>query len=124
MQQYCCGRFNHTSSGTIECDIAVTAALLHDIGKAQTFSDNLSRTAIGSLAVHDALTLEICAKPLAKLSEVHPHIANQLRHAWTCASPNARYGFTPETRVAKQLQIADRRNSTEISRPHTNKVRT
>jgi 3'-5' exoribonuclease len=97
--------------GTIECDIAKTAALLHDIGKTQTLSDNLSRTAIGSIADHDALTLEICAEPLAQLSQNHPHVANQLRHAWTCASPNARYGFKAKTRVAKQLQRADNQNA-------------
>ena len=93
--------------GTIEHDIALTAALLHDIGKTQTMSDNLGRTTIGSLADHGALTLELCAEPLSHLSKEHPYIANQLRHAWTCASPNARYGFKPKTRVARQLQIAD-----------------
>ncbi|MDO6693906.1 HDIG domain-containing protein [Aliiglaciecola sp. 3_MG-2023] len=97
--------------GTIECDIVKAAALLHDIGKTQTLSDNLSRTAIGSLADHDALTLEICAEPLASLSREHPHIANQLRHAWTCASPNARYGFKAKTRVARQLRRADNQNA-------------
>lgn len=97
--------------GTIEHDIALTAALLHDIGKTQTLTDNLGRTAIGGLAAHDALTLELCAKPLAVLSQDHPHIANQLRHAWTCGSPNARYGFTPKTRVAIELQRADNINA-------------
>ena len=102
---------NEFANGTVEHDIAITAALLHDIGKTQTLSDNLNRTAIGSLADHDALTLEICAESLAQLSLDHPHIANQLRHAWTCASPNARYGFRPKTRVARELQIADNRNA-------------
>ena len=97
--------------GTTEYDIAITAALLHDIGKTQTFSTSLNRTALGSVADHDSLTLEICAQPLSDLSNEHPHIANQLRHAWTCASPKARYGFTPQTRVAKQLQIADSLNA-------------
>lgn len=93
--------------GTIEHDVAITAALLHDIGKTQTLTDNFGRTAIGGLAGHDALTLEVCAEALAKLSQAHPHVANQLRHAWTCGSPNARYGFTPQTRVARELQRAD-----------------
>jgi 3'-5' exoribonuclease len=95
------------TQGTIEHDVAITAALLHDIGKTQTLTDNFGRTAIGGLTGHDALTLEICAEPLAKLSQEHPHVANQLRHAWTCGSPNARYGFTPQTRVARELQRAD-----------------
>lgn len=95
------------TQGTMDHDIALTAALLHDIGKTQTLSDKLGRTAIGSLADHGALTLELCAEPLSLLSTEHLYVANQLRHAWTCASPNARYGFKPRTRVARYLQIAD-----------------
>lgn len=95
----------------IEYDIAITAALLHDIGKTQTLTDTFNRTSIGSMAGHDALTLEICALPLALLSKQHPHVVNQLRHAWTSGSPNARYGFKPKTRVATELQRADRQNA-------------
>jgi 3'-5' exoribonuclease len=97
--------------GTIEYDVAVTAALLHDIGKTQTLTDNFGRTAIGSIVDHEALTLEICASQLTSLSIEHPHVANQLRHAWTCGSPNARYGFKPRTRVATELQRADNLSS-------------
>lgn len=91
----------------IECDIAVVAALLHDIGKVWTLEPQLSRTPIGSWVGHDYLTLEICAKPLKKLSEAQANLANQLRHAWTCHSPKARYGFKPRTRVARYLQRVD-----------------
>lgn len=67
--------------GTMKFDIAITAALFHDLGKKQTLNDNVSRTAIGSLIDHDALTLELCAEQLAVLSQNHPHVANHLRHA-------------------------------------------
>ncbi|MEM7360280.1 MAG: TraI domain-containing protein [Pseudomonadota bacterium] len=90
-----------------EQDIAVVAALLHDIGKVWTLKPQLRRTPMGSLVGHDYLTLEVCAKPLKKLSEAAPGFANQLRHAWTCHSPKARYGFKPRTRVAKYLQRVD-----------------
>jgi 3'-5' exoribonuclease len=92
---------------TFEQDIAVVAALLHDIGKTLTMTPDCTRTAIGSLVDHGQLTLEICAEPLKSLEKVAPAMAHQLRHAWTCYSPKARYGFTPKTRVAKHLQRAD-----------------
>lgn len=91
----------------VECDIAVVAALLHDIGKVWTLKPQLSRTPVGSLVCHDYLTLEVCANPLKRLSERAPGLANQLRHAWTCHSPRARYGFKPRTRVARYLQRVD-----------------
>ncbi|MGJ8680566.1 HD domain-containing protein [Paraglaciecola sp.] len=90
-----------------EQDIAVVAALLHDIGKTLTLTPDGTRTAIGSLVDHDQLTLEICAEPLKLLESIAPAMAHQLRHAWTCYSPKARYGFTPKTRVAKHLQRVD-----------------
>ena len=92
---------------TLERDIAVTAALLHDIGKVRTMRPNISRTQTGRLVDHSQLTLEICAWPLKILAEVAPGIADQLRHAWTCYSPKARYGFKPKTRVALLLQRVD-----------------
>ena len=95
----------------IERDIAVVAALLHDIGKVYTLTPDMTRTAIGSLVDHNQLTLEICAEPLAELDAAAPHIANQLRHAWTCYSPGSRYGFKPKTRVANYLQKSDKSSS-------------
>ncbi|WP_438863293.1 HD domain-containing protein [Neptunicella sp.] len=95
----------------LERDIAVTAALLHDIGKTQTLTPDLTRTAIGQLVDHSHLTLEICANPLRTLALSAPTIANQLRHAWTCHSPRARFGFKPRTRVAKFLQKVDKQSA-------------
>jgi len=89
-------------------DIAVVAALLHDVGKTQTLTAELTRTAIGQLVDHDDLTLELCASALQKLQSTNNFFAHQLRHVWTCSSPGARYGFKPKTQVAKKLQLYDR----------------
>ena len=99
----------------IERDIAVVAALLHDIGKTYTLTPDMTRTAIGTMVDHNQLTLEICAEPLAELDASAPHIANQLRHAWTCYSPGARYGFSATTRVANYLKEADKASAKRVS---------
>lgn len=99
---------NDNSRSTQERDLAIVAALLHDVGKTQTIDPKFSRTDVGKLVDHDDLTLELCAKALKELSEHHPRFANHLRHAWTCATPGSRYGFQAKTRTAKQLQLFDR----------------
>jgi 3'-5' exoribonuclease len=91
----------------LERDVAVVAALLHDIGKVKTMSPDIKRTQTGRLVDHSQLTLEICAWPLKNLADFAPAIADQLRHAWTCYSPKSRYGFKPKTRVAHLLQRVD-----------------
>lgn len=68
---------------------------------------DMQRTDIGTLVDHDDLTLEICAPALSKLSAIDATIANELRHAWTCSSHNARYGFKPKTIIAQKLQDYD-----------------
>lgn len=95
------------SLSQLDRDIGVVAALCHDIAKTQTLTSSMQRTEIGVLVDHDDLTLEICAPGLKKLEATHSVLANQLRHAWTCASPNARYGFKAQTQVAKLLQRYD-----------------
>lgn len=94
-----------------EADIVITVALLHDIGKVKTLSENLALTKTGSLIEHDDLTLEICASALSFLHEKDSETANILRHCWTFASPNARYGFKPKYHVAKIIQESDYQNS-------------
>ncbi|WP_371194632.1 HD domain-containing protein [Glaciecola sp. SC05] len=89
-------------------DLAIVAALLHDIGKTQTLTPKLSRTSVGSLVDHNDLTLELCAAALSELSKHHAGFANHLRHVWTCATPGARYGFKPKSRIARLLQLYDR----------------
>ena len=92
-------------------DVGVVSALLHDIGKTQTMTADLKRTAIGDLIDHDDLTLELCGPALSKLERVHSNLANQLRHAWTCESPGSRYGYKAKTLVAKRLRFFDNQSA-------------
>ena len=92
-------------------ELGIVAALCHDVSKTQTLTASMQRTEVGSLVDHDDLILEICAPGLKKLDVRNADLANQLRHAWTCASPNARYGFKAKTLVAKKLQMYDRESS-------------
>ncbi len=94
-----------------ERDIAIVAALLHDIGKTKTLSTNGTRTALGMSVDHDELTLEICAPALAELDKVEAKTAMLLRHIWTCASPNSRYGYQAITPIATALQQADKQSA-------------
>ncbi|MEQ3657361.1 MAG: HDIG domain-containing metalloprotein [Glaciecola sp.] len=95
----------------IKRDLAIVASLLHDIGKTQTFTSDGKRTDIGYLIDHQDLTLEICAPALGKLAKSYPNYANELRHAWTCASPGARYGFKAKTSLARRLRVSDRESA-------------
>ena len=98
-----------------EYDIAIVAALLHDIGKTKTITTNGTRTAIGMMVDHDELTLEICGFALAQLDKREPHTAMLLRHVWTCASPNARYGYQAITPIATALQAADKKSASNVN---------
>lgn len=91
----------------VDRDTAIVAALLHDIGKTITMTPEMKRTPLGGLVDHAQLTLEICANALSELDKQAPGIGYQLRHAWTCYSPNSRYGNKPKTLIAKTLQRAD-----------------
>lgn len=95
-----------------EKDLAIIAALLHDIGKTQTMTADLTRTSLGNLVDHDSLTLELCSKALAEMDLLSPGFGNQLRHAWTCASPGSRYGFKAQTLLAEMLRECDSESAT------------
>lgn len=92
-------------------DVLITAALLHDIGKAKTLTQTMRRTSLGRLVDHDEMTLEICAAALRWLDAEDPSAAILLRHIWTCSSPGARYGYKAETYLAPALQLADQMSS-------------
>ena len=89
-------------------DVAITAALLHDIGKVKTLTAKMRRTPVGRWVDHDALTLEICSNALAALELLDENSATLLRHIWTCTSPGARYGYKAATPIACAVQSADR----------------
>lgn len=92
----------------VERDIAIVAALIHDIGKTRTLSPTGHRTHLGSVVDHDELTLEICAKAFTRLDKFEPQSAVMLRHILTCASPGNRYGYEAITPIAAKLQLADK----------------
>lgn len=90
-----------------ERDIAIVAALIHDIGKTRTLGANGKRTHLGTLVDHEELTLEICAKAFSRLDKFEPQSALMLRHILTCASSGNRYGYEAITPIASKLQMAD-----------------
>jgi len=97
-------------------DLAITAALLHDIGKVKTLSAQIKRTRVGQWVDHDSLTLEICSNALLSLGQYNEKYATLLRHVWTCASPGARYGYRAATPIANAVQNADNL-SASMNRP-------
>lgn len=107
---------NELKNNDEERDLAIVAALLHDIGKTQTFTSNGERSAIGYIIDHNDLTLEVCASPLKILHTKHAGLANRLRHAWTCASPGSRYGFKAKTLTANLLKRFDRQSASKATK--------
>ncbi len=97
-------------------DVLITAALLHDIGKAKTLNPNMRRTSLGKLVDHDEMTLELCAPALRWLDVEDAAAAILLRHIWTCSSPGSRYGYKAETYLAPALQLADQMSSQVVKR--------
>ena len=89
-------------------DIAVVAALLHDIGKVRTLGINLETTALGKVVGHDSLTFEICALALRDLDKSWSSASYTLRHVWSCATPGAKYGFEPNCTIANIIRYADK----------------
>ena len=65
-----------------ERDVAVVAALFHDIGKIRT--NTLGRlTPEGYWVHHNALTLEVLADHLRSLDQESPEAGHMLRHIWS-----------------------------------------
>lgn len=92
----------------VEIDLAITGAILHDIGKIKSIDGRMRRTDTGKWVDHGALTLEICSSGLATLDKYNSLFANILRHVWTCKSPGARYGYDSKLAIADAVQLADR----------------
>lgn len=90
-------------------ELAVCAALLHDIGKVRTL-DRKGGNLIGALIGHDLLTLELLAQPLAQLDQTWPDGAIALRYllSWKLQCFG---GKTPMMTIAEIVQTADRVSS-------------
>lgn len=101
-----------------EREIAVVAALLHDIGKVRTLKPDISTTQLGKMVAHDDLTLEICASALKELDKTWPEASYTMRHVWTCASSGAKYGFERNCSIANIIQFADRQSVDRFNESH------
>jgi len=87
-------------------DMAIIGALLHDIGKIWAFN-HMRRTNIGHLVDHQALTLEVIALQMQRLTATWPDAALALRHILTCRSIK-RWGYEPRMAIASVVQMADK----------------
>jgi 3'-5' exoribonuclease len=90
-----------------EQEIAIVAALLHDIGKVSVFNINGTYTKLGKMVNHDALTLKVCATALKALDDSWRDASYTLQHAWTCASSGSKNGFKPMCSIASKVRYAD-----------------
>ena len=97
----------HTYRNNDERDIAVVAALLHDIGKVRTLKADTSTTQLGKMVGHDDLTLEVCATALKELDKDWLDASYTLRHVWTCATPGSKYGYEQNCNIARIVQKED-----------------
>lgn len=91
-------------------DLAVTAALFHDIGKVVTLRGT-GRFCLESVVLdHNALTLEILAPHLKTLDAINKEMATALRYLWTWR--NYRRGAVhPALTIAEAIAAADRISS-------------
>ncbi len=83
----------------VEADIAIVAALLHDIGKTRTFSQSGNWSNAGHYTHHEAITLEILAPHLQMLEATWPTGANTLRHALSWRSHSHKFPAFPGTHL-------------------------
>ncbi|CRI67881.1 conserved hypothetical protein [Thiocapsa sp. KS1] len=100
--------------------LVVAAALLHDIGKTRTYTNEGRRTPLGDALEHEALTLEILAVHLARLDRDWPIGGRRLRLLLTWRSgPETRL---PPDALIELVRTADRLSARfdlgeEMSRP-------
>ena len=93
-----------------ERDLAIVAALLHDIGKVKCFDIGGKRTISGHVLDHNIITLELLATQLARLDNVWPDGAVALRYLLTWRT-GRRILSVPLLTVAEAVAAADRLSS-------------
>ena len=91
-----------------EREIAVVAALVHDVGKLYTLAGTPEADIRKRLVEHDGLTLELLAPALADLDAEWADAGLALRHILTAKSPGARYGIPERSAMAIAVRCADR----------------
>jgi 3'-5' exoribonuclease len=69
--------------GYDKVELAIAAALFHDVAKIRTIAAEGKLTPTGYLIGHDFLTLEVLAPHLKTLDKIYPDIANALRYIWS-----------------------------------------
>jgi len=92
----------------IEKELGVIAALLHDISKTRTMTNNHRKTTLGYVVEHDLLTLEVLAAHLRELDRTWPDGATALRYLLTWKNSKHSLPLLP---VAEAVQAADRVSS-------------
>lgn len=88
-------------------DLAVVGALLHDLGKFRTSTDDPIARRLATLVGHERLTPEILAEPLRSLDAAWPEAGTILRYVWTgrCLKQEC---LSTATLVAAIVRTADR----------------
>lgn len=96
------------TSNALERDLAVTAGLLHDIGKIRTFSATQTRTRLGYVVDHEELTFEVLSPWINELK-------NQWRDGYIALhqllGSERTYADYPESSLRQLLRMADRRSA-------------
>lgn len=98
--------------GGVDPDVAVTGALLHDIGKAQTYTTDPvapDLTDIGRLEGHIVIGYEIVQRVLARIDGFPDETARALRHIVLSHHGKQEYGspVVPQTREAVLVHHVD-----------------
>lgn len=107
----CAVRVDRWLEGEAHRGVASVAALLHDPGKVRTLSGDMTRTVLGTLVRHEALTLEVLAPHLAWLDGEWAQGARLLRHLLT-AQPQ-REEPSPARLARELMRAADRMSAAQ-----------
>ena len=102
----CAMRVHRWLEGEPHRGVATVAALLHDVDKVRTLAGDMTRTVLGTLVRHEALTLEVLAPHLAWLDGEWVEGARLLRHLLT--TQPQREEPSPARLALELMRTADR----------------